>query len=81
MGLRPANADKALPYGPTHLVYVSDDWKADVARCKAAGACEIMDPVEVEAGFGHRRVAFLCSPSGWIFEVAWIFRHNVPEVI
>ena len=70
-----------LPYGPTHLVYVSDDFDADVERCLLAGATQIREPVEVTAGFGDRKVAFFRSPSGWIFEVAKIYRHRVPEVM
>lgn len=70
-----------LPYGPTHLVYVSDAFEVDVEKLLAAGATAIREPVEVSAGFGDRRVAFFRAPSGWIFEVAQIYRHRVPEVI
>jgi hypothetical protein len=70
-----------LPFGPTHLVYVSDSLNDDVARFLDAGATALRDPIEVSAGFGERKVAFLKSPSGWIFEVAEIYRHAVPEVI
>jgi len=69
-----------LPYGPTHLVYVSDDFDADVGRALAAGAVAIREPVEVSAQFGQRKVAFLRSPSGWIFEIAKIHTHGVPDV-
>ena len=70
-----------LPYGPAHLVYVSDDFENDVERFLRGGAEAIREPVDVSAGFGDRRVAFFRSPSGWIFEVAKIYRHRVPEVI
>jgi hypothetical protein len=70
-----------LPYGPTHLVYLSDSLNQDVKRFLQAGATTIREPVEVSAGFGERKVAFLRSPSGWIFEVAKIYRHGVPEVV
>jgi hypothetical protein len=69
-----------LPFGPTHLVYISTDFEADVDRALAAGAMTIREPAEVSAGFGERKVAFLRSPSGWIFEIAKIYRHGVPEV-
>jgi catechol 2,3-dioxygenase-like lactoylglutathione lyase family enzyme len=69
-----------LPYGPTHLVYVSDDFDADVNRALAAGATAVREPADVTAEFGERRVAFLRSPSGWIFEIALIHRHGVPDV-
>jgi len=69
-----------LPYGPTHLVYVSNDFEADVDRALAAGATAVREPAEVSAQFGERKVAFLRSPSGWIFEIATIYRHGVPDV-
>lgn len=70
-----------MAYGPTHLVYVSDDFDTDVARFLEAGATAIRDQVEVSAGFGDRKVAFFRAPSGWIFEVAKIYLHRVPEVL
>ncbi|MGE3241729.1 MAG: VOC family protein [Pirellulales bacterium] len=70
-----------LPFGPVHLVYISNAFEEDVARFLAAGATAIREPLEVSAGFGERRVAFLRSPSGWIFEIAKIYRHGVPEVV
>ena len=70
-----------LPYGPAHLVYISDDFESDLEKVEAAGATPIRDPAEVSAGFGDRKVAFFRSPSGWIFEVAQIFQHRVPEVV
>ena len=69
-----------LPYGPVHLVYMSNDFDADVERSRAAGAEVICEPVEISAGFGDRKVAFFRAPSGWIFEIARIDRHGVPEV-
>jgi hypothetical protein len=70
-----------LPYGPAHLVYISSSFEEDVARFLAAGATAIREPLEVSAGFGERKVAFLRSPSGWIFEIAKIYRHEVPSVV
>ena len=70
-----------LPYGPVHLVYISDDFEADLEKVQAAGATPIREPAEVSAGFGDRRVAFFRSPSGWIFEIAQIYQHRVPEVV
>ena len=70
-----------LPYGPCHLVYLSDDFEGDLETFTAAGAVPIREPAEVTAGFGQRKVAFLRSPSGWIFEIALIYRHDVPEVV
>ena len=70
-----------LPYGPVHLVYLSNDFDADLANATAAGATPIREPADISAGFGERRVAFFRSPSGWIFEIAQIYRHAVPEVV
>ena len=70
-----------LSYGFTHLVYISDDFDADLSRSINAGSQTILEPIEVSAGFGERKVAFLRSPSGWIFEIAKIYRHGVPEVV
>jgi hypothetical protein len=70
-----------LPYGPAHLVYVTDAFDADLQRALDAGAATIRPPVEVAAQFGERKVAFLRSPGGLIFELAKIHRHGVPEVI
>jgi hypothetical protein len=70
-----------LPYGPTHLVYVTDAFETDVAKMQAAGATPIREPAEVSAKFGDRRVAFFRSPNGWVFEIAQIYRHRVPDVI
>ena len=72
---------ETLPYGMTHLVYVSDDFESDVQKFVEAGASEIREPIDVSAGFGDRKVAFFRSPNGWIFEVVKIYRHAVPEVI
>jgi len=70
-----------LPYGPVHLVYLSDDFDTDVASCIKAGAVAIQEPIEVSAGFGDRKVAFFKAPGGWIFEIAKIYKHRVPEVV
>ncbi len=69
-----------LPYGPTHLVYKTDNFKQDVATALSSGATEIRPIAEVSAGFGERRVAFFRAPSGWIFEIIEITKNLVPEV-
>ena len=72
---------EALPYGVTHLVYITNDFDGDVAKFLEAGATFIRDPLEVSAGFGDRKVAFFMTPNGWICEVAKIYEHRVPEVV
>ena len=71
---------KTLPYGMTHLVYMSSSLAQDVAKAITAGAVMMRDIADVSAGFGERRVAFLTSPSGWIFEIIEIKKNLVPEV-
>jgi hypothetical protein len=71
---------KSLPYGLVHLVYLTDDFDGDAQKFLAAGAEPIREPVEVSAGFGERKVAFFLTPSGWVCEIAKIYRHGVPEV-
>ena len=71
---------QALPYGIVHLVYRSDQFDADVERARQGGAALIGDIASISAGFGSRRVAFLRSPSGWIFEIIEILANLVPEV-
>ena len=73
--------DNPLPYGVVHLVYISDDFDRDIEMFEGAGATHIIPPLDVSAGFGERRVAFLLTPNGWVCEVAKIYRHAVPEVV
>ena len=70
-----------LPYGYTHLVYVTTDFDADVQTALDSGAQQLHEPVQVRANFGERRVAFMRSPSGWIFEYIDIIENLVPEVV
>ena len=71
---------KTLPYGMTHLVYMSSSLDEDVDKALAGGAEMMRDIAEVSAGFGERRVAFMVSPSGWIVEFIEIKKNLVPEV-
>jgi len=73
--------DEPLRYGMAHLVYLTDDFDADVKRFEDAGCLHVFEPTEVTAGFGERKVAFFRTPNGWICEVAKIHRHGVPEVV
>ena len=73
--------DEPLPYGMVHLVYLTDDFDADVQKFEAAGCQHVFEPTEVSAGFGDRKVAFFRTPNGWICEIAKIYRHGVPEVV
>jgi catechol 2,3-dioxygenase-like lactoylglutathione lyase family enzyme len=55
--------------GLTHAVYEVDDLDAEYARIRALGAEVLIQPTEVAAAFGRRRLAFFRSPSGFVFEV------------
>src|SRR5437868_5507469 len=72
--------DKPLPYGIAHLVYMSDAIERDLETALQAGAVAFIGLTEVSAGFGDRKVAFLTSPSGYIFEIIQILRNLVPPV-
>ena len=72
--------DEPLPFGMTHLVYISDNFDEDLAKAIGSDAASLREPAEVKAEFGERRVAFLRAPSGWIFEIIEIKRNLVPEV-
>jgi hypothetical protein len=69
-----------LPFGITHLVYISDNFAADVAKAIDSGAVAIRVVATVSAGFGERRVAFMRAPGSWIFEIIEIKKNFVPEV-
>jgi hypothetical protein len=72
--------ERPLPYGIVHLVYMSDRIEQDLETVKAAGAVPFIDLTVISAGFGKRKVAFLRSPSGYIFEIIEILENLVPPV-
>ena len=72
--------DKPLPIGPAHLVYVSDDFERDVARAIAAGGKQLMEPVQIKAGFGERKLTFIRAPGGWNFEIFKMIQDFVPDI-
>ena len=43
-----------------------------LAELKAAGTEVLLDPIEISAGLGSRRLAFCRSPGGMVFEVMHI---------
>jgi len=55
--------------GLTHAVYEVDDFDAEYERIKALGAMVLIEPVEISAGVGRRKLAFFLSPGGFVFEV------------
>jgi len=71
---------ESLPFGITHLVYISDNFEQDVAKAIEAGSTALQETSIIKAGFGQRKVAFLRAPNGWIFEIIEIIENLVPEV-
>lgn len=71
---------ESLPFGITHLVYISDNFEQDVAKAIEAGSTALQETSIIKAGFGQRKVAFLRAPNGWIFEIIEITENLVPEV-
>jgi catechol 2,3-dioxygenase-like lactoylglutathione lyase family enzyme len=63
--------------GLTHAVYEVDDLDAEYARIRALGAEVLIQPIEVAAAFGRRRLAFFRSPSGFVFEVMEVLERKI----
>lgn len=72
--------EQPLGYGIAHIVYRTDDFEKDRQAALASGARSIGPTAEISAGFGSRRVAFLESPNGWMFEIIEVRTDLVPEV-
>ena len=72
--------DQPLPVGPAHLVYVSDNWDEDVVKAIAAGGRQLIEPVQITAGFGERKLTFIRAPSGWNFEIFRMIQDFVVDV-
>ena len=61
-----------LPAGFLHTVYEVDDLDAHVERLRASGCPILMEPTEIESGFGRRRICFFVGPGGVRTEVMQI---------
>ncbi len=55
--------------GLTHAVYEVDDLDAEFARIRSLGAEVVIEPRQITAAFGSRRLAFFRSPGGLVFEI------------
>ncbi|MBL8905810.1 MAG: VOC family protein [Rhizobiales bacterium] len=64
--------EKPLSPGLTHAVFEVADVDAECAKVISQGAVLLLGPDEITAGFGSRRIAFLRSPGGFIFELLQI---------
>ena len=63
--------------GLTHAVYEVDNLDAEYARISALGAEVLVEPTEVSAAFGRRRLAFFRSPGGFVFEVMQVLERKI----
>ena len=61
-----------LSPGITHAVFETADIDAEYARIVGEGAEVLIEPTEITAAFGSRRIAFFRSPGGFVFEVMQI---------
>ncbi len=66
-----------LPAGLTHAVFEVNDLDSEYERITALGTEVLIEPVEISAGFGSRRIAFFRSPNGFIFEMMQILEAKI----
>ena len=64
--------DSPLAQGLTHAVFEVENVDKTLEELKAAGTEVLLDPIEISAGLGSRRLAFCRSPGGMVFEVMQI---------
>lgn len=68
---------RPLEPGLSHAVFEVEDVDAELEKVLAQGATLLLGPAEIIAGFGSRRIAFLRSPGGFIFELLQIRESKV----
>jgi catechol 2,3-dioxygenase-like lactoylglutathione lyase family enzyme len=66
-----------LADGLTHAVFEVANVDETLAELKSAGTQVILDPIDISAGLGSRRLAFCRSPGGLVFEVMQIHKSLV----
>jgi catechol 2,3-dioxygenase-like lactoylglutathione lyase family enzyme len=69
--------DYQLLPGLTHAVFEVDDLDREYQRIAALGTQVLVEPTELRAEFGSRRIALFRSPNGLIFEVMQILEAKV----
>ena len=67
---------RTLPPGYLHDVYEVDDFDEHVNRLRESGVRFIMEPQEIEADFGRRRIAFFENPDGMRTEVMQVLEDS-----
>jgi catechol 2,3-dioxygenase-like lactoylglutathione lyase family enzyme len=63
--------------GLTHAVFETQDFERDYALIAGQGSEVLIAPIEIEAGFGRRRIAFFRSPGGLVFELMQILESRI----
>lgn len=63
--------------GLTHAVFEVDDTDSEFERVVSMGAEILIKPHDIAGDFGSRRIAFLRSPSGFVFEIAHLYTSSV----
>ena len=66
-----------LTPGLTHAVFEVDDLDQEYRRIVALGTQVLVEPTQLTAGFGSRRIALFRSPNGLIFEVMQILEAKI----
>lgn len=67
----------SLLSGLTHAVFEVDDLDREYQRIIALGIEVLIEPVEISAGFGSRRIALFRSPNSLIFEMMQILESKI----
>ena len=67
---------RTLPPGYLHDVYEVDDFDEHINRLRDSGVRFIMEPQEIEADFGRRRIAFFENPDGMRTEVMQVLEDS-----
>ena len=68
-----------LADGLTHAVFEVENVDTTLVELKATGTEVLLDPIEISAGLGSRRLAFCRSPGGLVFEVMQIHESLVQD--
>jgi catechol 2,3-dioxygenase-like lactoylglutathione lyase family enzyme len=66
-----------VPRGLTHAVFEVENVDKTLEELTAMGTEVLLDPIDISAGFGSRRLAFCRSPGGLVFEVMQIRESNI----
>ena len=67
---------RTLPPGYLHDVYEVDDFDEHINRLRDSGVRFVMEPQEIEADFGRRRIAFFENPDGMRTEVMQVLEDS-----